>query len=178
MESEYKFSMMHEQTSQSDNLVITESLHTNRHASHTLTHLDIKSLTNDNHKLEVTEHNQSALNNNCTLTRATNTVVRGIVDFKQLRLPFTRHEYQQKSSTRASVAVLSSSEDSINNNSDIASTPSTGVMSHSSFALTFEHQQTPSPADSSETLMSPAEAPFGRRYAEISQFKNHPNVEW
>lgn len=178
MESEYKFSVMHEQTSQSDNLVITESLHTNRHSSHTRAHLDIKALTNDNHKLEVTKHNQSTLNNNCTLTKATNTLVRGIFDFKPLRLPPTRHEYQTKSSATAAVAVLSYSEDSINNNCDIVSTPSTGVMSHKSFVLSFEHQQTPSPIDVSETLVSPAEAPFGRRYAEISQFKNHPNVEW
>lgn len=29
-----------------------------------------------------------------------------------------------------------------------------------------------------DALLSPAEAPLGRRYAEISQFKSHPNVEW
>lgn len=177
MESEYKFSVMHEQTSRSDNLVITESLHTNRHSSHTRAHLDIKALTNDNHSLGVAKHTSSAWNRNCT--KATNTVVRGILDFKQLRLPLARHECQIESSPATSVAVLSYSDDRINNNCDIASTPSTaGVMSHDRFVLSFEHQQSPSPVDASETLVSPAEAPFGRRYAEISQFKNHPNVEW
>lgn len=33
----------------------------------------------------------------------------------------------------------------------------------------------PSIADS---LLSPAEVPLGRRYAEIALFKSHPNVEW
>lgn len=168
MESEYKLSVMHEQTS-SDNLVIIESLHTNRHSSHTLTKLD----TNDNHKLEVAEHNQSAFNNNRTLTKATNTVVRGIVDSKLNSFITHRHDI--------AVVALSYSEDNINNNCDIStstsSTSGVGVMSHQSFVLSFD-QQTPSPLSASETLLSPAEAPFGRRYAEISQFKNHPNVEW
>lgn len=196
MESEYKFVVMHEQSStefsNSDNLVITESLHTNHHSSHTLlSKLDTqKSLTNDNHKLvEVTKHNQSALNNTCTLTKATNTVVRGIVDFKKHNIFHTpRHDFRKDSST-AAVVLSSYSEDSFNNNSnknnnnscDVISTSirSTGVeiMSHQNFVLSFD-QQTPSPLNACETLLSPAEAPFGRRYAEISQFKNHPNVEW
>lgn len=181
MGSEYKFVVMHEQSSNSDNLVIAESLHTNHHSSHTLSQLNIKSLTNDNHKLlEVTEHNQSVLNNNCTLTKATNTVVRGIVDFKKHNIFHTpRHGFRKDSSTAA--VVLSYSEDSYNNNNncDVISTSSTGVgiMSHQNFVLSFD-QQTPSPMNACETLLSPAEAPFGRRYAEISQFKNHPNVEW
>lgn len=174
MESEYKLHVMHEQSdadfSNSDNLVITESLHTkhrhlHHHSGHTLTQLDIKSLTKDN---------QIALNNNCTLSKATNTVVRGVVDSKLIDFVTHRHDYRS-STASASVGVLSYSEDNINNNSDIVSTSSTGVMSHQNFVLSFEHQQTPSPC---ETLLSPAEAPFGRRYAEISQFKNHPNVEW
>lgn len=187
MESEYKLFVMHEQSSSdfsnSDNLVITETLHTHQHSGHTLTQLDTNSLTNDNHLLEVTEHNQSAFNNNRTLTKATNTVVRGIVDFKKLKTVFNtpRHDFHEKSSTAAAV-VLSYSEDSNNNSCDVISTSSTslgvGVMSHKNFVLSFEHQQTPSPVSASETLLSPAEAPFGRRYAEISQFKNHPNVEW
>jgi hypothetical protein len=179
MESEYKLFVTHEQSSSEfsnvDNLVITESLHTNHHSDHTLTQLDIK----DNHEL----HNQSALNNNsCTLTKATNTVVRGIVDSK-LNFITHRHDFQTSSSTTAVVA-LSKSEDNFNNNHcDIASTSSTttgvGVMSHKNFVLSFDHQQSPtSPLNACETLLSPAEAPFGRRYAEISQFKNHPNVEW
>lgn len=183
MEPEYKFCVMHEQTSSelADNLVIRDSLHTNRHSGHTLTKLDINSLTNDNHMQDVeNEHNQSASNHpNRTLTKATNTVVRGIVDFKTLNhftsTP-TRHDYGKESS--ATAVVLSYSEDNINNNCDIISAATrtgVGIMSHNSFVLSFDHQQTPSPC---ETLLSPAEAPFGRRYAEISQFKNHPNVEW
>lgn len=31
---------------------------------------------------------------------------------------------------------------------------------------------------SSDILLSPAEVPFGRRYAEIAQFRSHPNVDW
>lgn len=186
MESEYKLFVMHEQrsseASKSENLVIAETLQTHQHSGHTLTQLDIKSLTNDNHKLEVTEHNQSAFNNNRTLTKATNTVVRGIVDFKTLNVFNTpRHEHLRRESSTAAV-VLSYSEDNINNNCDVISTSSTtsgvGIMSHKHFVLSFDHQQSPSPLSASETLLSPAEAPFGRRYAEISQFKNHPNVEW
>lgn len=185
MESEYKLFVMHEQSSsefsKSDNLVIAETMHSHQHSGHTITNLDIRSQTNDNHKLEVTEHNQSAFNNNRTLTKATNTVVRGIVDFKKLNVFNTlRHDLREKSSTAAAV-VLSYSEDKINNNCDVITTSSTsgvGVMSHKNFVLSFDHQQTPSPLSASETLLSPAEAPLGRRYAEISQFKNHPNVEW
>lgn len=187
MESEYKFHVMHEQAStdfsKSDNLVITESLHTNLqhhyHSGHTaLTKLDIKSLTKDNHSPDVTSHNQSAFNNNCTLNKATNTVVRGIVDSKLINssIVLHRHDIRQETST-ATAVVLSYSEDNINNNCDIASTSRTngvGVMSHQNFVLSFD-QQSPSAC---ETSLSPAEAPFGRRYAEISQFKNHPNVEW
>lgn len=193
MESEYKFCVMHEQTkaefSGSNNLVISESLHTNHHSSHTQTKLDIKSLTNDNHK----QSNQTVLHNNRTLTKATNTVVRGIVDFKTLNyFDTSRHDIQSESATTtARTTLLSYSEDNINNNNqkDICDNPVTsttrtgvGIMSHNNFVLSFEHQQqsqqTPSPLSGSETLLSPAEAPFGRRYAEISQFKNHPNVEW
>lgn len=169
MESEYKFRVMHEQTktefSNSANLVISESLHTHHHSGHTLTKLGINSLTNDNHK----QSNQVA---NRTITKATDTVVRGIVDFKKLNYfdTTTRHDIQAQST-----AVLSYSEDNINNNSDCSPSTGVGTMSHNNFVLSFDHQQSPSPT---ETLLSPAEAPFGRRYAEISQFKNHPNVEW
>lgn len=163
MDSEYKLSVMHEQTT-SENLVIIESLHTNQ----TLTKLDTKSLINDNHKLP--EHNQSsAFNTNRTQTKATNTVVRGIVDSKLKSFITHRHEIFETST------AMSLSEDNINNNCDISTSTGVGIMSHQNFVLNFDHQQTPSPC---ETLLSPAEAPFGRRYAEISQFKNHPNVEW
>lgn len=184
MESEYKLFVMHEQSSsefsKSDNLVIAETLHSHQHSGHTFTQLDVKSLTNDNHRLEVTEHNQSAFNNNITLTKATNTLVRGIVDSKLNVFNTLRHVLREET-PNADAVVLSYSEDKINNNCDVSSTSSTsgvGIMSHQNFILSFDHQQTPSPLDASETLLSPAEAPFGRRYAEISQFKNHPNVEW
>lgn len=170
MDSEYKLFVMHEQTRKSENLVITESLR--RHSSHTITKLDINPAINDNHTLDVTEHNQSSLNNinnNRSLTKATNTIVRGIVDFKKL----TRFDTPRHEESSATAVVLSYSEDSINNNCGSIST-GVGVMSHSNFVLSFDHQQSPT----GETLLSPAEAPFGRRYAEISQFKNHPNVDW
>lgn len=58
-------------------------------------------------------------------------------------------------------------------------------MSHKNLVLNFEHSSPSSPTSqvmasttSETTLLSPAEVPFGRRYAEISQFKNHPNIEW
>lgn len=55
-------------------------------------------------------------------------------------------------------------------------------MSHKNFTLNFDHPSPSSPSQTlvttSETMLSPAEVPFGRRYAEISQFKNHPNIEW
>ena len=173
MESEYKFSVMHEQTS-SGNLVIVESLHTNRHSSHTLTNLD----ANDNQKLQAAA---LALNSSRTLTKATNTVVRGIVDSKLNSFVTHRHDIRKETSSTAVVA-MSYSADNINNNCDISTSTSSnngvGVMSHQNYVLSFDHPQTPSPLSACETLMSPAEAPFGRRYAEISQFKNHPNVEW
>ena len=187
MESEYKLLVMHEQSSSKfsklDNLVITESLHTNHHSDHTqLTKLDTNSLTDDNLKVESTKHNQSAINNNRTLTtKATNTVVRGIVDSKlelnDFITSYRRHDFRKETTA---VVALSCKEDNINNNCDISTTSSTttgvGVMSHQNFVLSFDRQQTP--PTQIETLLSPAEAPFGRRYAEISQFKNHPNVEW
>lgn len=184
MESEFKLLVMHEQSSAEfsklDNLVITESLHTNHHSGHTqLTKLDTNSLTDDNLKLEASKHNQSVFNNNRTLTKATNTVVRGIVDSKLEHNDFIthrRHDYCKETSTTTAVIALSYKEDNINNNCDIASTSN---MSHQNFVLSFDRQQTPpSQLNACETLLSPAEAPFGRRYAEISQFKNHPNVEW
>lgn len=167
MESEYKISVTRTELS-------TSSVHTNHHSGHALSELDIKSLTNDNHNRK--QNNHTAFGTNRTLTKATNTVVRGIVDFKTLNYSDTsRHDTQTQSTTAA--VVLSYCEDNYNNNCDPtqAATARTATMSHSNFVLSFDHQQAPSPG---ETLLSPAEAPFGRRYAEISQFKNHPNVEW
>jgi len=119
---------------------------------------------------------------------------------------FKQHESHKDASTvaAASAVILNYSEDRINNNnnnsnSDIVctnisnskqtrTTAGVGIMSHhKNFVLNFDHSPTSSSATNTspmalpaadETLMSPAEAPFGRRYAEISQFKNHPNVEW
>ncbi|CRK92539.1 CLUMA_CG006082, isoform A [Clunio marinus] len=173
---------MHEETSSDftkvDNLVITESLRTNQHSGHILTKLNIKTLTQDNHKQQMTEYNQSA-NNNCTLTKATNTVVRETVESKLRDFVTRRHDYHKETST----IVMSCKEDNINNNNcDIPSTSNhtigVGIMSHKNFELSFDHQPSPSSLNSCDTLLSPVEAPFGRRYAEISQFKNHPNIEW
>ena len=153
-------------------------------------------ITNDNHKLV---DNQSSLNNNNNnsknCTSSTNTVVDNYCENMSLKISefiaSSRHDYAKEPSsasiTSAAVA-LSYSEDRINNNFAVPKASSHGVdiMSHKNFTLSFEQHQNPSTVSStsqmllsdSETLLSPAEAPFGRRYAEISQFKNHPNVEW
>jgi hypothetical protein len=170
---------MHEQanggrTAFFDNLTMKESLQlTHQHSSHALT----KMLANDNHILA---DNQSHLNNNSCLTNSDNLSV----TFTEF-IASSRHVGAGTSTTTAtSAVVLSYSEDRINNNS--AASPSSsssphgvGIMSHKNFMLSFDqpHQSTSSFVNG-EALMSPAEVPFGRRYAEISQFKNHPNVEW
>jgi hypothetical protein len=166
---------MHEQASDV-NLAMTESVHlTHQNSRHTLTNLAIKSHTNDNHNLV---DNRSVFNNNCTLTLNTVDCV-SLSKFSDIIAP-SRHEFHKDSSSTA--VVLSYSEDRFNNNCDSVSTSGIGNMSHKNFMLTFDHQNLssspPQALSSSETLLSPAEAPFGRRYAEISQFKNHPNVEW
>jgi hypothetical protein len=70
---------------------------------------------------------------------------------------------------------------------EIAQGVGANVMSHKNLVLNFDHNPPPLPPSSSSSLqsfstsdivLSPAEVPFGRRYAEISQFKNHPNIEW
>jgi hypothetical protein len=170
---------MHEQASSSfsRNLTMKESLHlTHQHSNH--------ALTNDNHTLV---NNQSPLtnniNNNCSST--TNSTVESCetlsLKFKDF-IASSRHACVSESTViTATTAVLSYSEDRINNNSDASSSNGLAIMSHKNFMLSFD-QQHPSSTQAfvggGETLMSPAEAPFGRRYAEISQFKNHPNVEW
>ncbi|KAL7038955.1 hypothetical protein ACKWTF_009753 [Chironomus riparius] len=152
-------------------------------------------ITNDNHKLV---DNQSSLNNNCT--SSTNTVVANYCENMSLKISefiaSSRHGYVKEpppASITSAAAVLSYSEDRINNNFAVSKT-SHGVdsMSHKNFTLSFDQHLNPNTStvassssstsqmllSDSETLLSPAEAPFGRRYAEISQFKNHPNVEW
>lgn len=148
-------------------------------------------ITNDNHKLA--DNNQSSLiNNNCTNNR--NTVVDNYCENMSLKISkliaSSRHDcVKEDTSVTSSAIALKFSEDRINNNCVVAK-PSHGVdiMSHKNFTLSFDqHQSTVSSSTTSsqmlmgvgsETLLSPAEVPFGRRYAEISQFKNHPNVEW
>jgi len=152
-------------------------------------------ITNDNRKLV---DNQSSLNNNCT--SSTNTVVANYCENMSLKISefiaSSRHGYVKEpppASIPSAAVVLSYSEDRINNNFAVPKA-SHGVdsMSHRNFTLSFDQHQNPSATVSSsssaaasqmllsdsEILLSPAEAPFGRRYAEISQFKNHPNVEW
>jgi hypothetical protein len=152
-------------------------------------------ITNDNRKLV---DNQSSLNHNCTSSSSTNTVVANYCENMSLKISefiaSSRHGYVKEpppASITSAAVVLSYSEDRINNNCAVSKV-SHGVdrMSHKNFTLSFDQHQNQSATVSSssttsqmllsdsETLLSPAEAPFGRRYAEISQFKNHPNVEW
>lgn len=146
-------------------------------------------ITNDNRKLV---DNQSSLNN-CTSN--TNTVVANYCENMSLKISefiaSSRHGYVKEpppTSITSAAVVLSYSEDRINNNFAVPkASHGVDIMSHKNIALSFDQHQNPSTVSSStsqmllcdsETLLSPAEAPFGRRYAEISQFKNHPNVEW
>lgn len=171
---------MHEQANNISS-ILKESLHsTHQNSNH--------ALTNDNLTLV---DNQSHLNNNCSTTK----IVEKSCENLNLRFSeffaSSRHGFVSEStSTTKAAIVLSYNQDRINNNSGTASySPSNGVeiMSHKNIMLSFDQQHQNSSTSStstaqvfvnSETLMSPAEAPFGRRYAEISQFKNHPNVEW
>lgn len=188
MESEYKLFVMHEQTSSDiavDNLVITESVHVNHRNFTRLTmpttnqQLDSTSKTNDNHTVELTMHNGNLANNNCSLIEQPKLLTTHKTSKLSGIITSFRHDYRKEASIAA--VFMNHSEDHINNNFDSPSTPQTpgvGIMSHKGFVLGFDHG-TPSPLNpNSDTILSPAEAPFGRRYAEISQFKNHPNVEW
>lgn len=146
-------------------------------------------ITNDNRKLV---DNQSSLNN---CTSSTNTVVANYCENMSLKMSefiaSSRHGYVEEphpASITSAAVVLSYSEDRINNNFAVPKVShGVDIMSQKNFALSFDQHQNSSTVSSStsqmilsdsETLLSPAEAPFGRRYAEISQFKNHPNVEW
>ncbi|KAG5682213.1 hypothetical protein PVAND_011579 [Polypedilum vanderplanki] len=176
---------MHEQAnniSSFDNSLLKESLHsTHQHSNH--------ALTKDNLTLV---DNQLHLNNNCSTTKIVEKSCENLnLKFSEF-FASSRHGFVSEStSTTKAAIVLNYSQDRINNNSGIASFSSSNgveIMSHKNIMLSsFDQQQHQNSSTSStttavfvnsETLLSPAEAPFGRRYAEISQFKNHPNVEW
>lgn len=167
---------MHEQPL-SNNLAMSESesiVHkahqTSSHILKSTTIVDIKSLT--------TNDNQSnAFNNNNNSTLLTRTVehcerAKKYSDF----IASSRHVFEETTAT--TVVLNQRKEDTANNNIDLK------IMSHKNFILSFDSpSSSSSPSQpalivSGESMLSPAEVPFGRRYAEISQFKNHPNVEW
>lgn len=185
---------MHEKHSKYDNLIIARhSLHTNQHSAHTMTQLTIDNqnnqMTNNNH-----QHKQRCTNENLDVVPHNNSIT-SRHDFRTS--PTVSSSTTSSSLSNASCVTSNSSpspsrEDHINNNNNIErqDTFTTGVSVMSlkkNFVLNFHRQKsvetptTPAETPASETcssLTSPAEAPFGRRYAEISQFKNHPNVEW
>lgn len=163
---------MHEQWLD-NNLAMSDSesiVHNvNQNSSHilkTTTIVDIKSLTKTN-------DNQSEANDNSS-TLLAQTVEHCEKNF----ITSSRHVFE-KTTTTATV-VMSQREDTAKTNKNFVVDSDLKTMSHKNFTLPFD----PSPPSqctlgvSSETMLSPAEVPFGRRYAEISQFKNHPNIEW
>lgn len=205
MNSEFKFHSttmaLHEQHSNFDNLITarralqtTTTTTTHQHSAHTLTKFD--SLTVDNQNNQMTTNNQ--LQKQLKQQNSRNVDV--VAHIASRHHEFRTSSPSLSSSPTAPVASPSSCEDRINNNSssiersnytttrrvvNTTDTFNTGVSVMSlkkNFSLNLQHQTTvesQSETPASETcLTSPAEAPFGRRYAEISQFKNHPNVEW
>lgn len=204
MNSEFKFhsttmASLHEQRSNFDNLITarralqttTTTMTTHQHSAHT-TMTKFDSLTVDNQNNQMTANNQ--LQKHHLKQR------RDVVD-AQLT---SRHESPSLSSSPPASVVPTASptscEDRINNNNSIErcdyprrfsrATPDTfntvnggvSVMSlKKNFSLNLQQHQTTTPTNGSQPATpatSPTEAPFSRRYAEISQFKNHPNVEW
>lgn len=167
---------MHEH-SLDNNLAMSESivhkLHQN--SSHTLkstTIVDIKSLTTNDNQSNVSNNNNNI--NSTLLTRTVEHCERSkkYTDF----ITSSRHVFE--ATTNATV-VLRRKEDTVNNNRNFV--VDSRAMSHKNFMLSFDSPSSSQPPTldvSSETMLSPAEVPFGRRYAEISQFKNHPNIEW
>lgn len=179
---------MHEQHSKYDNLIIARrSLHTNQHSAHTMTELTV-----DNQNNQLTTNNQQK-QQQCTINENLDVAPHNSIT--------SRHDFRtsptssSSSSTSHIACVISSTtpcEDHINNNNnnieqrnrDNTFTTGVSVMSlKKNFVLNFHRQKSvettqPETPASETSITSPAEAPFGRRYAEISQFKNHPNVEW
>lgn len=185
---------MHEQHSKFDNLIIARhSLHTNQHSAHTMTQLTID---NQNNQMTNNQHKQQRCTLNETLDVVPHNSITSRHDFRTS--PPTISSTSSTSSSLSNACCVTSSpsrEDHINNNNtfqqnnrDNTFTTGVSVMSlKKNFVLNFHRQKsvetptTPAETPASEccsSLTSPAEAPFGRRYAEISQFKNHPNVEW
>lgn len=175
---------MHEQ-SLDNNLAMSDSelfVHNiNQNSSHilkTTAIVDIKSLTKTN-------GNQSNALNNKSSTLIAHTVehcerVKKISDF----ITSSRHVLETSTAT----VVLNQREGTENRDKNFVVNADFKTMSHKNFMLSFDSPIPPSSASpsqhtitlgvASENMLSPAEVPFGRRYAEISQFKNHPNVEW
>lgn len=127
----------------------------------------------------ITNDNQSSTSTNTVADNYREKMSLKISEF----IASSRHE--QPTTATVTAIALSYSEDRINNNCAVSSQSHAGldIMSNRNFTiLSFDQHQSSSSTqllmDGSETLLSPAEVPFGRRYAEISQFKNHPNVEW
>lgn len=168
---------MHEQ-SLDNNLAMSESIvhKVHQNSSHTLkstTIVDIKSLTTNDNQSNVFNNNNKI--NSTLLTRTVENCERAkkYSDF----ITSSRHVFE--ASTTETVVLRQRTEDTVNNNRTFVVNPKT--MSHKNFMLSFDSPSSTSQAPlavGSETILSPAEVPFGRRYAEISQFKNHPNVEW
>lgn len=178
---------MHEQNNSNNNCSL--QFYDNINLAKNNNHNESKKLTKDNRKLI---NNGSVFKNTNNINNNRSCSTTNTVDFCEKLSDFInspRHDCVKETtiSSSATALVLSYSEDSINNNCGIAS-HGVGVMSQKNFMISFnqQHQNSSTSSsttthmlvDGSETLLSPAEAPFGRRYAEISQFKNHPNVEW
>lgn len=161
-----------------DNLTITDSVNADDEEHE----LILDSFNNDNHTKEIEKHIHPLLtnDNNYSLTEicsSTNVnveqrVSRSTNKFSDF-LTMYRHDYNEE--------VLNNQQNNNIINNSITSTTTT-TMSNKNFVLTFDHEQLQSTSllssSASESLLSPAEQPFGRRYAEISQFISHPNVEW
>jgi hypothetical protein len=133
-------------------------------------------LTNDNRKLadnQLCTNNNNDNNNQVITNDVDNRCVKKFSDF---HIQNIRHESTTTTTTSTHInGALNYRDDRDNNNYEVSS-PGVAIMSHKNFILAFD--ATPAQSSMDSTLLSPAEVPFGRRYAEISQFKNHPNVDW
>lgn len=161
-----------------DNLTITESVNTDDKEHE----LILESFNNHNHAIEIKKNNHPLLTNDnnyslIEICATTNVNVEQRVSRSENKfsdfLTMYRHDYNEE--------VLNNQQNNNIISNSITSTTTT-TMSNKQFVLTFDHEQlqstTLSSSSASDTLLSPAEQPFGRRYAEISQFISHPNVEW
>lgn len=198
---------LHEQRSNFDNLITarralqttTTTMTTHQHSAHT-TMTKFDSLTVDNQNNQMTANNQSQKHH---LKQR-----RDVVDAHLTSRHESPSLSSSPPASVVSTASPTSCEDRINNNNnnnsiercdyprrfsrttpDTSNTVNGGVSVMSlkkNFSLNLQQHQTttttngsqPATPASDASLTSPTEAPFSRRYAEISQFKNHPNVEW